>query len=232
MATAAWREGALLGVPTASWRQHGSACGSGVLQANTQPPTCLPPARSLAGRHGGRVLCHQRRRDAADGPGGLALCLPAGEGCCMPQLAGYCIWLRQRAWHVMPSCYPFPPFPQVAVISVATAALVYCYAVDPRHLEHHPSLHSGTAGLHRPGSGQGSSAAAAAAAGADVEGQKAGQRPAPPLTWHQVCSRVPAASGSSGSCLQRHVGPTSQSPCLPTFSCCCRSPGPHCADRA
>ena len=89
---------------------------------------------------------------------------------------------------------PLLPSPQVAVISVATAALVYRYAVDPRHLEHHPSLHGGTAGLHRPGSGMGSSAAVAAPAGADVEGQRAAQRSAAPLTWQQVRDRLPPSA--------------------------------------
>ena len=75
-----------------TWRSmawHGLACrcrgAAGPTPTPSSPPVCLPSDCSLAGRHGGRILCHQRRRDAADGTGGLALCIPAGERCC-------CIW--------------------------------------------------------------------------------------------------------------------------------------------
>ncbi len=45
----------------------------------------------------------------------------------------------------------------MAAVSVLTAALVYRYAVDPRHVHHHPSVHG----------------AAASPAGGDVEAAKA-----------------------------------------------------------
>ncbi|KAL4436794.1 hypothetical protein ABPG75_003933 [Micractinium tetrahymenae] len=52
-------------------------------------------------------------------------------------------------------------FHLVAAISVLTAALVYKHAVDPRHLNHHPSVHSGQ------------HAAVTAPAGSDVEAPQA-----------------------------------------------------------
>ncbi|KAI7836114.1 hypothetical protein COHA_009993 [Chlorella ohadii] len=85
----------------------------------------------------------------------------------------------------------------VAVISVVTAALVYRYAVDPRHLHHHPSLHGGSlGGLTRTGSGMGASSAGGKSSmaglppAADVEGQRPGPRAAAPLTWQQVVRDV------------------------------------------
>lgn len=82
---------------------------------------------------------------------------------------------------------------------MVTAALVYRYAVDPRHLHHHPSLHGGSlGGLARPGSSMGAGSAgsmgrldpgsgtAGLSAAADLEGQRPGPRHAAPLTWQQV----------------------------------------------
>ncbi|PRW33724.1 MFS general substrate transporter [Chlorella sorokiniana] len=93
----------------------------------------------------------------------------------------------------------------VAVISVVTAALVYRYAVDPRHLHHHPSLHGGSlGGLSRIGSGIGASSKGqhdagssvfGPAAAADVEGQRPGLRSATPLTWQQVMRDVRSVLG-------------------------------------
>lgn len=69
-----------------------------------------------------------------------------------------------------------------------TGVLVYRYAVDPRHLEHHPSLHGGTAALHRSGSGA-KEHAAGAPGGADVEAQGPARRPGS-LSWQQVVRDV------------------------------------------
>ena len=200
---------------------------------------CLPhlPCCSVAGRHGRRVLCHQCGGDTAFWHGGLALCLPAGalagregrscpcHGIALAHVLAAQFFPSQMASH-MPSLSL--PFFQVAVISVVTAALVYRYAVDPRHLHHHPSLHGGSlGGLARPGSSMGAGSAgsmgrldpgsgtAGLSAAADLEGQRPGPRHAAPLTWQQV-RRGDAQWGSlKGSVCSSHTvcGALSQLPC-------------------
>lgn len=181
---------------------------------------CMPhtlPAASLGGMAGAFYATNV----GATRPMGMegwrfAFLLVSWRCCCVPH-AGSCrrhtppprnvaaLFVLVRKLNGVPAALHAS---QVAVISVVTAALVYRYAVDPRHLHHHPSLHGGTlGGLSRMGSGMGagsqgwldsSSTAAVVSAAADVEGQRPGPRPSTPLTWQQVRA-ADANDGGAGT---------------------------------